>query len=125
MNHDNRSGPRRKPRGSRSEHSLQASIVAALRRDGHTVMVCGTRARFGPRPFSPTTPGCPDLFALPNGLLNGNWLGLEVKRPHAKVSMGGRQLEQVVAGHVCLIRSIEEARQAIYLASKTPREIGD
>lgn len=95
-----------KPR-SPTESKLQALIVRALRDAGCTVMVVGTRGRFGPRPFSPVTPGCPDLYVLPPGRRNGEWHGLEVKRPHGVIRE--TQFDLACSGATTIVRSPEEA----------------
>lgn len=100
--------PELKPRAPR-EHEIQKSIIHALRARGHVVMATGTRARTAGRPFSPVTPGCPDLYVLPAGQQNGRWFGLEVKRPGSQATTRAKQLDHLLAGRTSLVKSVQDA----------------
>jgi hypothetical protein len=101
---------------------VQKQIVEALRGCGYTVLVTSRRrhrCRCGL--WSSAGDGCdkgiPDLFVAleaivpDDGIAKWMWRGLEVKGPKTPVSPEQQALAD--AGHITIVRSVEEAFKAV------------
>lgn len=93
------------------ESKLQADIIRALKARSFVALSTSVSATRGVRGV---TKGVPDILVSADHWPVGAWLGLEVKTP--KGALKTEQVELLERGRIVVVRSLEDALNAIELA---------
>lgn len=131
----------RRMAGLPSESQLQAQIVQGLRLHGYVVLECGRfvrQVRCDPahggcgRYFTPTAGygnslGVPDLLVADPAWSRPVWVGIELKRPAVKTTIGTvrggvlsrAQHELAMAGRIVICHDLEEVLARLQAAEDT------
>jgi hypothetical protein len=105
--------------GSVREREIQEAIVQYLKLNKLAVLVTNVSVRKAAAEAGRNavgfvcSPGVPDLLVTSRYWPEGAWLGLEVKRPGGKLSPA-----QKAEGRIVVVRSIDDAREAVKAFSR-------